>query len=431
LVRLFLPRWSSSTYTAKLQKQQERGHWLVRQANCSTDPAFVQAIGPTSRRTFETFHPHTSPTHTATGARVQNQQPRRAIAERISPSTPPVAKLPTGYRLLRPVGRSSAEDGAAAHVGILGSGVSLWFGPTMVVIGSKSHQDAPRRSRSGHLAMACRRASRQPPATATLSDAGRRVSAGRDLVAWSPVSPARVAGGSPQRWLSMAYLVLEPQGRVVLATRSSYDAARREAPSQLFGRSNPDGIFHVPHTLRIRRNRDTRRVGKVGRWHWSVCAMGPLSVVNPDGHAHGPRGSPRGPGTAGVGCVPSTKCRRCGAWPNLESDLVWAVSGHGNGVTADGCHRVQGCQATNAAVTQRSSTVVRAPSLGEWHDSSRDLSLSAACRAKCQVPSAKFQGSGSPCKISFPPFGVAGQWEAGLLPHVWRMFSLPSALNDS
>ena len=28
------------------------GHWLVRQVNCSTDPAFVQAIGPTSRRTL-------------------------------------------------------------------------------------------------------------------------------------------------------------------------------------------------------------------------------------------------------------------------------------------------------------------------------------------------------------------------------------------
>lgn len=33
----------------------------------------------------------------------------------------------------------------------------------------------------------------------------------------------------------------------------TYHAARREAPSQLFRRLDPDGMFHVPHSLRIRR----------------------------------------------------------------------------------------------------------------------------------------------------------------------------------
>lgn len=48
-------------------------------------------------------------------------------------------------------------------------------------------------------------------------------------------------------------ILSSPRGRVVLGGRPTCGAARREAPSQLFGTSDPDGMFHVPHTLRIRR----------------------------------------------------------------------------------------------------------------------------------------------------------------------------------
>lgn len=225
---------------------------------------------------------------------------------------------------------------------------------------------------------ACWRAPRQPPATATLSDAGRRVSAGRALAAWSPVSPKRVArrsAGSPWR----TFHILEAPRVVGLA-------ARREAPSQLFGRLDPDGMFHVPDSLRMR-----RKVGisdGLGRSFVpceSVCgcvcvpaidrSMGPLSIARAALWVQERSGSdvshPRD--AAGVQW----------AWPNLESDLVWTVSCHGNGVTADGCHRLRDAKQPNAAVTQRRPPSSDRQALEDGGTTcSPDLSLSAACRAK-------------------------------------------------
>lgn len=189
-------------------------------------------------------------------------------------------------------------------------------------------------------------------------------------------------------------ILSSPRGRVVLGGRPTCGAARREAPSQLFGTSDPDGMFHVPHTLRIRRtigisdefgrSAVVPRVGVCQRSiHGAILIQSPMAMA---------RAAPRGPGTVGVGCVPYTvhdRCRRC-AWSNLESDLAWAVSGHGNGVTADGCHRLGRCQAANAAVTQRSSTVVRAPSLGgRGHD------MLARFKLKCGLSCQGGQGSGT------------------------------------
>lgn len=72
------------------------------------------------------------------------------------------------------------------------------------------------------------------------------------------------------------------------------------------------------------------------------------------------------------------------AWSNLESDLVGAVSGHGNGVTADGCPSTSGMPSNQTLPSPNGR-----PPLSErqaWEDGgttcSPDLSLSAACRAK-------------------------------------------------
>lgn len=103
---------------------------------------------------FETFYPHASPTHTATGARLQNQQ-APTVYRRANLTIYPSSSEASDWLL---VTKGSLIFHRTGDVGILGSGVSVW--PDDDGDRVPARQAVPRQSRSGHLAMACRRAPR-------------------------------------------------------------------------------------------------------------------------------------------------------------------------------------------------------------------------------------------------------------------------------
>lgn len=126
--------------------------------------------------------------------------------------------------------------------------------------------------------------------------------------------------------------------------------------------------------------------------HIAIDPMGPLSFnQSPMAMARAAL-APRGPGTLGVGCVPSTRCRGCamcmvksrvrsrrgGIWPWEWGHCRWLPIDFGD------------AKQPNAAVTQRPSSVVRAPSLGgRGHDMLARFKLK--CGVSCQ--GAKGQGA--------------------------------------